>query len=343
VAETVAVRPSDELDWPALEHHLRRVLDVADDPMTVRQFGEGRANLTYLVTFGDRQFVVRRPPRGTLAPGAHDMHREFRVLSRLNDHYPRAPRALHYSDDVSIVGAPFLVVEHREGVVIHGSIPDEMMQHADVVRRVDLALLDAAADLHTVDVDAVGLGRLGKAGGFGRRQVDGWRERWQRAAPREGSAAMDEAAERLAATVPEPTHVAIVHNDLKLDNCQFSPRDPDTVTSVFDWDMATLGDPLFDLGLLLVSMGTSPLWTLDDADAVAHYSARSGIDVERISWYLAFATWRTAVVLQQLFNRYLAGDSADERHASFGASISLYADRARALVLEDASIIGHSP
>jgi aminoglycoside phosphotransferase (APT) family kinase protein len=330
--ETGPVRPGDELDWSALESHLRDAVDLPDDPMSVRQFGGGRANLTYLVSFGDCRLVVRRPPRGKLAPGAHDMEREHRVLSRLGDRYVRAPRALHFSADESIIGAPFVVVEHREGVVIRDAVPASMALHHDVERRVDLALIDAAADLHAVDAASVGLEHLGRPDGFGRRQVDGWRERWRRASAGEEHQVMEDVAERLAATMPEAPQVAIVHNDLKLDNCQFDASDPDVVTSVFDWDMATLGDPLFDLGLLLVAMSSSPAWVLDTDDAVARYAARSGIDVGRIDWYVAFATWRTAVVLQQLYNRYLAGDSADDRYAAFGQSIPLYADRALELV-----------
>ena len=143
---------------------------------------------------------------------------------------------------------------------------------------------------------------------------------------------MDEIAERLIATVPSPARVAIVHNDLKLDNCMFAPEDPDHVTAVLDWEMATLGDPLFDLGLLLVSMASSPSWVLTVEDVVARYSARSGIDASEIDWYRAFATWRTAVVLQQLHHRYLNGHSTDERYATYGAAISGYSERARQLL-----------
>lgn len=331
--DLIQVRPGDELPWSALEAHLRSALDVPADVMQVRQFRGGTANLTYLVSFGDTRLVVRRPPRGKLAPGAHDMAREHRMLSRLGDVYPRAPRALHLCEDASVVGATFVVVEYREGEVLRDAIPDSMTHHPDIERRVDLALIDAAADLHSVDVEAAGLGRPGQGEGFGARQVRGWGERWKIAAPGGGSDLMDEVAERLAASLPESPRLAIVHNDLKLDNCQFAPSDPDRVRSVFDWDMATVGDPLFDLGLLLVSMSASPIWILATEDAVARYRARSGIDVDRIDWYLAFATWRTAVVLQQLYNRHLAGDSADARLAQFGAAIPMYAARARELVM----------
>jgi aminoglycoside phosphotransferase (APT) family kinase protein len=329
---TIEVRAGDEQPWDVLEGHLRRVLELPGEPMAVRQFSAGRANLTFLVTFGDVRLVVRRPPRGKLAPGAHDMGREHRVLSALADAYPRAPRSLHFCDDESVMGVPFIVLEHREGVVVSGSIPPALAGHADVERRVDLALLDAAADLHTVDPLAVGLGDLGRPEGFAGRQVQGWLERWRRAAPTDGSALMKDIAQRLLSSVPEPSRTSVVHLDLKLDNCQFDPTDPDTVMSVFDWDMATLGDPLFDLGLLLVSMGSLPVWTLATGEAAARYAERSGIDVRQLDWYVAFATWRTAVVLQQLYNRYTSGDTSDDRYRSYDDHIPGIAERARALL-----------
>ena len=189
-----------------------------------------------------------------------------------------------------------------------------MSSHRDIEGRVDLALIDAAADLHRIDPLTAGLAGLGRPDGFGRRQVDGWREQWSRAADTTVTDLMERVAERLSATLPEPPTVAILHNDLKLDNCQFQADDPDLVTSVFDWDMATLGDPLFDLGLLLTSMSSNPVWVLSEDEAVDRYASRSGIDVTRINWYVGFAMWRTAVVLQQLHNRYLAGDSAEPVH-----------------------------
>jgi aminoglycoside phosphotransferase (APT) family kinase protein len=327
-----AVRPNDELAWSNLELHLRSVLDLPKGPLSVYQFTSGRANLTYLLEIGGYPLVVRRPPKGTLAPGAHDMQREYRVLSRLNAAYPRAPKAVHFSDDGSIVGAPFVVIEYREGEVLSDSLPASMSGHVDVLRRVDLAVLDAAADLHMVDVDACGLAELGRANGYGERQVSSWTDRWRRAAPDGHLPVMQEIADRLARTIPIPSAVSVVHNDLKLDNCQFDHNDPDTVTSVFDWDMATLGDPLFDLGALLVSMGASPLWVLSTEEAIGRYADRSGIEVAHIDWYLAFATWRTAVVLQQLHNRYASGDSDDERYARFGDHIPIVAERAHALL-----------
>jgi aminoglycoside phosphotransferase (APT) family kinase protein len=330
----VPVRPGDELDWTTLEAHLRSHLDLPEGEMQMRQFSAGHANLTYLLEFGNRSLVFRRPPRGTLAPGAHDMAREHKVLSRLGHVYPRAPRSDYYCEDETIVGAAFVIIEYREGEVVRATVPPSMTQHPHVERRMCLALVDAMAELHSVDVDAAGLADLGTPDGFGARQVSGWHDRWRRAAPDDPVPAMNEIAHELAASVPAPPRVSVVHNDLKLDNCQFQAEDPDHVTAVFDWDMATTGDPLFDVANLLSSSQQSPIWVVSRDDVAQRYAERSGIDITNIKWYEAFASFRTGVVVQQLYSRYARGESTDERLASFGDLVPGIADRAGALVRE---------
>lgn len=330
--DAAAVRPGDELDITSLERHLRDALDVPAAPIEVLQFTAGRANLTYLVRFGDHELVLRRPPRGSLAPGAHDMAREHRVLTRLAPVYARAPRALHFCDDPAVIGAPFVVLERRVGVVVRDHVPAALAHHHEVARRIDLALVDAAADLHALDLHANGLDALGSGEGYARRQVEGWAARGRRAARGESTDAMDAVGRLLLEHLPDPPRRSVVHNDLKLDNCQFHPDDPDMVTAVFDWDMGTIGDPLFDLGLLLVSMQSSPVWVLTPAEAIDRYATRSGIDVAHIDWYRAFAAWRTAVVIQQLHNRYLDGDSTDERLSSLGDAVGASIEAATELL-----------
>jgi aminoglycoside phosphotransferase (APT) family kinase protein len=339
--DTIAVREGDELDWRALERHLRAHLDVPAEPMAVRQFGGGRANLTYRLRFGERSLVLRRPPFGTIAPGAHDMRREHRVLSTLWRSYPRAPRALLFGDDESIVGAPFFVMEHRAGVVIRTDVPPAMRHHANVGGRAFLALVDAMADLHRIDPEAAGLGDLGRADGFLARQLAGWDRRWQLVAPSDAPPAMAEVRAILEREIPTPARPSLIHNDLKLDNCQFDPADPDRVTTVFDWDMATVGDPLADVATLLTSsygadgrpnpsgaaVGIGPR-----DQALARYAVASGVPLDALAWYEAFACWKTAVVIQQLADRYAHGDAHDDRLASLASGVPVMAERALRLV-----------
>jgi aminoglycoside phosphotransferase (APT) family kinase protein len=347
--EVAAVRPGEELDWAALEGHLRRHLPEAEGEFSVLQFPNGSANLTYLVRFGESAVVVRRPPFGVIASGAHDMRREHTVLSRLHAAYPRAPRARHYCADETVIGAHFLVSEYRSGVVVWDHVPESLAvpgegQHSDAGRRIGLAVVDALADLHRVDPDACGLGDLGRPDGYLERQVRGWRGRWDAVAP-SGRHPLEEVGELLARHLPVSGAPTLVHNDFKVDNCQFAPGAPDVVATVFDWDMATLGDPLTDLGTLLNYWpdgdipaegvpGLERVGLPSRDEVVSRYSERTGRDLSRrdVTWYEAFGCWKTAVIMQQLYVRHLRGESTDDRMATRGEQVGRIADRALALV-----------
>lgn len=336
------VRPGEHLDWPALESYLRAHLSDTAGEFSVLQFPNGSANLTYLVRFGEDAVVVRRPPFGTIAPGAHDMHREHTVLSRLHAAYPRAPRGLHYCADESVIGAHFLVSEYRRGIVVWDEIPAELAG-TDAGRRIGYAVVDALADLHLVDPAACGLEDLGRPGGYLERQVDGWRRRWDAVSPGEGHA-IDRVGELLSRHLPVSGSAALVHNDFKVDNCQFVAGEPGVVATVFDWDMATLGDPLADLGTLLNYWpdGETPaegvpglerlgLPTRDEI--VARYAARTGCDLDprAVAWYEAFGCWKTAVIMQQLYARHRRGESTDQRMVARGEQVGRIAERALAI------------
>ena len=333
----------DELEWPRLGAWLLDHVPELDGDMDVSQFTGGHANLTYCVSFGDREIVVRRPPFGEIPPGAHDMAREYRVLRGLNPIFDRAPQALAFCEDESVIGAPFLVVERRQGTVVRTAIPTSLAVLPHVERRLSHSLVDALADFHAVDPTAAGLERLGRPEGFLDRQLAGWYDRWQRAAP-EPLTVFDQVHARLVNTQPTPSRVSLVHNDFKFDNCMFAEGDPDRVTSIFDWDMATLGDPLVDVGTLLSywkdpadSIDRSPTIGLDmtnfisRTEVVDRYAA-AGHDVDNIDWYEAFATWKLAIVLQQLFNRFARGDTDDDRLAELGQHVQPLAEHANAML-----------
>lgn len=301
--------------------------------MTVQQFSGGHANLTYGLTIGDTEMVFRRPPFGEIPPGAHDMSREFRVCQGLGPLYDRAPRALAFCDDVSVVGAPFLIVERRHGLVIRDAIPEELNREPDSARRISLALIDALAELHAIDPEEAGLERLGRPVGFVDRQLAGWHNRWHRVAAEE-TPLFDEVHARLVATQPNNQAVAILHNDYKLDNVMFEDGKPDRVASIFDWDMASLGDPLVDLGTLIGywkghadPVNRAPTITLDmtnfpPRDELIERYASAGHNVDNIEWYEAFALWKHAVVLKQLHHRSLDVDTTDERLAELGQYVT---------------------
>lgn len=347
--EVAPVRPGEDLDWAALETHLRTNLPELTGEFQPLQFPNGSANLTYLLRFGATELVLRRPPFGVVAPGAHDMKREYRVLSQLWKIYDRAPRAYLFCDDHSVIGSDFVVMERRRGEVVRGEVPATMAEHADVGRRMAFALVDAMADLHLLNPEDADLSKLGRPEGFVERQVTGWHTRWNLVRPDDGPADMDTVPARLLAALPEPTRVSFVHNDLKLDNCQFDPANPDRVTSIFDWDMTTLGEPLIDLGTLLnywpdpsdppdagrVShQGLLEMGLPSRDEITAHYTERTGIDTSTAKWYEAFAQWKTGVVIQQLHQRWVRGESTDPRMETIADRLPLLATTSARLLDE---------
>lgn len=353
--ETSEVRAGEDLDWASVEAHLRRHLpaevigEAGDRPFTVNQFPNGAANLTYLIAFGDEELVLRRPPFGTLAPGAHDMKREYKVLSNLWSHFDRAPRAYLFCDDHDIGGADFFVMERRRGEVVRGIVPASMRHHERVGHRMGMALIDAMAEFHLLDPEACGLDDLGRPDGFMARQVGGWRKRWDLVADPKWDDAMVDIHQRLESSTPAAQRVSFVHNDLKLDNVMFNPADPERVIAFFDWDMTTLGDPLADLGTLMNywpdpddqeevrrashdGMGLMGLPTR--SELATRYGERTGLDVSMVGWYEAFAQWKTAVVVQQLHHRWIVGDSTDERMETIAENIPLLINTAQLLLDE---------
>jgi len=341
------VRDGCELDWDTISAYLRDHLEGVDGEMEAYQFTAGAANLTYLLRFDGIDLVFRRPPFGRIAPGAHDMRREYRVLSVLWKSFPAAPRALLFCDDHEIAGSDFVVVERRTGEVIREEIPAAMSHHADVVRRVSFAVIDSMAELHLLDPEETGLGDLGRPEGFVERQVSGWQKRWDMAVTDDApSSLMSTVHDGLARTLPETPRISILHNDLRIDNCQFKSDDPDHVAAMFDWDMATLGDPLVDLGTLLNywpdpvdpprrQRGLAGLRALNPptrAEVAARYVERTGVDAGSIAWYEAFALWKTAVVYQQLYQRFAAGNSKDPRAPGMAKRIPSLAEEALELL-----------
>lgn len=348
--EVIAERPDERLERSRLEPYLRRHLEGAEGPLAVRQFGGGHADLTYLLRFGENEFVLRRPPLGPVAPGSHDVAREYRVLSRLYRAYPLAPRGLHLCEDESVIGAPFVIEERRHGFVIREDLPPEYSGRPELNRRIGFALVDALADLHLVDPAAVGLESLGRGRGFLERQVEGWARRWNAALDLPAQATVER---RMAPVVlwlkerlPPSAATSLVHNDYRLDNLLLSAEDPACVNAVLDWDMCTRGDPLCDLAYVLnywlepdedpfwrgfLSMPTWRLGFPSRAEALARYTGRTGFDVAALAWYLAFSAFKLAVIIQQIYIRYRRGQTQDERFRDFGEAVAALTEKAARL------------
>jgi aminoglycoside phosphotransferase (APT) family kinase protein len=346
-AELIDERPDERLDTTRLEPYLRARLADAEGPLAVRQFAGGKANLTYLLRFGTQEFVLRRPPLGAIPPGAHDMRREHRVLAVLHRRYPPAPVSFLLCEDESVIGAVFIVEERRHGFVIRDDIPPEFAGRPALNRRIGEALVDALADLHLVPPGDIGLDGLGRPEGYLERQLAGWIRRWQAA---QGGEDAERAAARMAPVLdwlgqhlPSSRGAALLHNDYRLDNCLLDGGDPGQIAAVLDWDMCTQGDPLADLGYLLnywVEPGDDPAWREiaamptwrtgfpSRADAIARYAARTGFAVAAIGWHQVFAAFKLAVIIQQIYIRYVRGQTRDQRFRYYYRRVLGLSDKA---------------
>ena len=350
-AELIDERTDERLDATRLEPYLRAHLTGVEGPLSVRQFAGGKANLTYLLRFGDQEFVLRRPPLGPIPPGAHDMRREHRVLSVLHRRFPLAPQSVLLCEDESIIGAVFIVEERRHGFVIRDDIPAEFAGQPELNRRIGEALIDALAELHLVAPAEVELGDLGRPDGYIERQLGGWSRRWQAAQGGEqagrSAALWPPVLDWLGRRLPASGTAALLHNDYRLDNCLLDVADPAHIVAVLDWDMCTQGDPLADLGYVLnywVEPGDPPEWREIAAmptwrpgfptrgEAIERYAGRTGFDVAAIGWHQVFAAFKLAVIIQQIYIRFVRGQTQDQRFRYYFRRVLGLAEKAHGLV-----------
>ncbi len=325
-----AVRTGEELDLARLEPFLLSHFSGSTGPLRVEQYPSGHSNLTYLVKLGDREIVLRRPPFGSKVKTAHDMGREYRVLSKLHSAYPAAPKALLFCDDLSILGAPFYLMEPIRGIIIRRDPPAGLPFSAETARSLSESFVDNLIQLHALDYAACGLGDLGKPQGYMERQVHGWVARYY------GSQSHDipEVA-RISAWLtdhmPPESEPTLIHNDYKYDNIVLDPGDITRIVGVLDWEMTTIGDPLSDLG---TSLGywvdpqdpeelqkirwcpSTYAGSMTRAQLVERYARKTGRAVSHMPFYLAFARLKLAVIVQQIYFRYHQGLTKDPRFAS---------------------------
>ena len=334
-SETIVTRAGEEIAVEALRDFLRGQWDKPPSlsDLAIEQFPNGHSNLTYLLRTGGREYVLRRPPLGPVAPKAHDMVREYHVLRAVHPHFPPAPEVFVVCEDPAVLGAPFFVMERRRGVVLREEIPPLIASVPEHPQMISQAFLDALVKLHAIDVSTSELRALGKPEGYVERQVRGWAERWERART-EDVTEMDQVIRWLGGRIPTALRPALIHNDYKLDNVMLASDDPGRVAAVLDWEMATLGDPLSDLGLTLCywvwatapevrvagipALTSNPGWYTRDR-LVERYAQLTGRDVTHIGYYEVLGVFKLAVIIQQIYCRFHRGQTHDERFRNFGA------------------------
>jgi len=340
------VRPEDEFDREGFASALtQHVPQSGMGALQVWQFAAGASNLTYLLERGDWRGVLRRPPRGPIAPKAHDMEREFRWLSRLSPVFPLAPRPYWFCEDLATLGVPFYVMEYRAGYVIDQGLPADLPTGQAWGERVSQRFVAALSELHAVDWQAAGLGEFGYPEGFLARQVERWIERYRRAAAADIPSA-EPLMDWLLRNVPASPPATVIHNDFKLNNLIVAPGTPDEIRAVVDWEMSTIGDPLLDLGVALsywVEPSDPPelraclpypsaqpgFWTR--RQVAQEYARQSARPIDALPYHLVFAYFKLAVIVQQIFVRWKRGQTTNPRFADFDRRVRLLIDHAAAL------------
>lgn len=339
--EAAEVRPGEELDRDRLQAFLRSRLGPptpdTSNSVSIRQFPGGYSNLTYLVRYGDRELVLRRPPFGSKVKSAHDMGREFQILSRLIDAYPRAPRPVAFCDDEAVLGAKFYLMERVSGLILRRKTPPGMELLPARMAALCEAFLNTLIELHALDYQAIGLGELGRPEGYVERQVSGWTRRY-RDAQTDDVPDLEAVMAWLASHLPPSPPATLIHNDFKFDNLVLDAAEPTRVVGVLDWEMATIGDPLMDLGTTLcywveakdpkelhaAAFGPTALPGCPTRRELAsRYAERTGRDLTHLVFYYCFGLFKTAVVVQQIYSRYKHGLTRDPRFATLGAMAGL--------------------
>jgi aminoglycoside phosphotransferase (APT) family kinase protein len=342
------------VDPEALRRYLAEALPLpgqeTNEPLQVERIRGGHSNETFFITRGSSQWALRRPPRGLLLPTAHDVAREYRVLRGLEHTNVPVPRPTLLCEDASVIGAPFYLMERVQGVVIRAGLPPAYA--ADVAARAGLGeeLIDRLVDLHAVDYAAVGLADLGKPAGYLERQLRRWTGQLDASRTRP-LPDLDAVTAWLAAHLPESGPATIVHGDYRLDNLIFAPEPPAKALAILDWEMATLGDPLADLGYLLsfwrqpddpdlgalAKLGDAS-WNISAqpgfstrAQLVARYTERAGRRLDHVAFYVALAIWKLAILLEGSYKRSLAGSTDDQFFKTLDVGVPALAARALAV------------
>jgi aminoglycoside phosphotransferase (APT) family kinase protein len=338
---TVGIRHGDALDTAALaawlSAHAPALLGDVAQPLTITPFRHGFSNLTALVQTAHAEFVLRRPPRGATDGVAHDVHREFVLLERLHAAGVPVPEPLVACEDVSVLGAPFFLMRHVPGVILRDAPPDGQAFTPADADALAWTFVRQLAALHALDVRALDVAAFDKGAGYVARQLRGWTSRWE-ASRTSAMPAIDHVAAWLAAERPDDVGHVLLHNDFKYDNLVLDPDELTHVRAILDWEMATVGCPLMDLGTtlaywveptdppLLRALGlgiTTAPGTPTRRELVARYAAVSGRAIAHPAFYYVYGLFKLAVVAQQIFARHERGLTDDPRFARLGEAVQL--------------------
>ena len=338
--DTIPLKENEQIDLQLLNQFFREQAIEIDEIKNITRFTGGYSNLTYCLQTGNKEYVLRKPPVGANIKSAHDMGREFRVLSLLQSHYPNIPAPIIYCESPDIIGASFYVMEKIDGTILRAASAPKMNLSPQTLRSASTALIDNLAALHSLDIHATGLDQLGKPAGYVQRQVEGWIKRYY-TAETDTIETIDAVTKWLQQNIPAEQSSAFLHNDYKYDNLVLDTNDLSKIIGVLDWEMSTVGDPLMDLGATLaywfeegegdVFKMYNLTWlpgNLSRKELIERYAAKSGRDLSGILFYYVFGLFKNAVIAQQIYHRWKQGLSSDARFGALLPMIKILGEKA---------------
>lgn len=325
-----AVRKGEELDVLVIDQWLKSHLENLLGTPEITQFTGGASNWTYRIQYENEDLILRRPPAGTKAKSAHDMGREYRIQKALAGLYP-VPEMLAFCEDESVIGAEFYVMKRINGIIPRANLPKTLNLSQEETRQLCTNVIDQLINLHQIDIKATGLVALGNGEGYVKRQIDGWNKRFVQART-ENVENFETVMQWLQDNMPTKEYISLIHNDYRMDNVILDPEQTMNIIGVLDWEMATIGDPLMDLG------NSMAYWVQADDDAylqsvrrqpshldgmltrkeiVEYYSKKTGIEIENWSFYEVYGFFRLAVIVQQIYYRYHHGQTTNPMFKDF--------------------------
>ncbi len=325
------VREEDKLDEQLIADFVRQHCPDAKGALTIKQFRGGASNLTYQLDFENASFILRTSPKGTKAKGAHDMGREYNIMQKLKPVYPYVPDMIAFCKDEALIGREFYIMQKLTGIIPRANLPKELALSKEEVRQLCLNVIDKLIELHSVDIHKTGLNELGKGTGYCKRQIDGWTERYKKAKTW-NVPSFNYVMDWLKANLPTEERSCLIHNDFRFDNVVLNPENPMQVIGVLDWEMATIGDPLMDLGNSLAywvqadddfiarqtrRQPTHLPGMLSRKEVVAYYCSKMNFKPEHFTFYEVYGIFRLAVIMQQIYYRYHHKQTTNPAFKSF--------------------------
>ncbi|MEM1135429.1 MAG: phosphotransferase family protein [Bacteroidota bacterium] len=338
--QPVSVRKGDELNLNLLTAYLKEKIPALKGNIQLRQFPSGYSNLTYMLKTGEKEYVLRKPPMGVNIKSAHDMHREFNMLCAIREVYEKVPEPIFYCEDEKVIGTEFYLMERVNGIILRQKAPEGLSLNKHLMENFSMALIDNLVAIHKIDVTQEAFNNIGKPEGYIKRQVEGWVKRYKNAATEEITD-MEVAAEWMLGNMPTEGAPSLIHNDYKYDNVVFSAENLSEITAVLDWEMSTVGEPLMDLGTTLAYWAdhdthpalkafslTSLQGNLTRQQLAERYALKSGRDISHIVFFYVYASYKVAVICQQIYARYKKGFTKDKRFATLIILVKACAENA---------------